>query len=48
MFWTELRDFIKQYPIQVAGVSIALIAILVNVKGTRTLVKSLQVKGGKK
>jgi len=42
-FTSDFGSFVRQYPLQVAMVAIALIAILVNIKSTRTLVKSLQI-----
>ena len=45
-FWASLQDFVRTYPWQTAAIAIAVIAVLVNIKSTRTLVKTLQLKKG--
>lgn len=44
-FWSSLKGFVSAYPWQTAMVLVAVIAIAVNIRSTRTLVKTLQLKG---
>jgi hypothetical protein len=43
-FWSSAGDFIKTYPWQTATVIVAIIAIMVNVRGTGQLIKALEIK----
>ncbi len=43
-FWASLTGFIRTYPWQTAMVLLATVAVLVNIKGTRSLVKALELK----
>lgn len=42
-FWSELGSFVKQYPLQVSAVGVATVAVLVNIKSTRSMIRALQV-----
>jgi len=43
-FWSNLNEFVKAYPWQIATLTIAVIAVLVNMKSSRDFIKALEVK----
>jgi len=47
-FISSLTELIKQYPLQTAVVGVAVVALLVNIKATKSIVNALQFKGSKK
>ena len=47
-YFDALFEFVKKYPLQTAGVFVGVLAIVMNVHSTQKIVKSLQVRGGKR
>ena len=43
-FWSSLSEFVGTYPWQIAAITIAVIAILVNIGSTRRMVQALELK----
>lgn len=43
-FLDDLKEFLRNYPLQTIGIGVAFLAVMVNIRSTRSIIKALEVK----